>query len=459
MPFRTRRIRVKLKQYPDPDPESIATSESDASLPPSPVESLPSTATSSSSVDDTAGSRLLPSIRKTTLSAFGHLSKHELALLDRAVHQDDFIHLFVLGPSFRESHRQKLVFHLLSSHQTVLDGYLAFALSMGGDEVQVNNSYRHAASALVTLRSLSATATDPSQADSASSCLILGWQMLHFVFKIGGGELLEICNQTLSLIKPHFSSHGGFSGETTYLSFMTSLVLTETAECLFKTRLPTVRMDHPAATTRIDGCVGLCTSLLPYLHDLAVLNHAMGASRRSSKSLEAGNKKELLQQPRAEMNWAKPLAILERRVRSWQPNVPPDFCHGFTTIEAAHMMCQAQVMQTAALLIIHRLRYPYGTQDATARALSSSILDAMYLALNATGKVPFCLDLPLIVANFEVSDPSARVQNVSRFTSIGSYSSVFRTRIWTMLSLVWGAKHGQSDMHWYDLGDILSRFS
>lgn len=447
---------MKLKQYPDS--ENITTSESDASLPPSPAESLASTAASSSSVDDIDGSRLLPSIRKTTLSAFGHLSKHELALLDRAVHQDDFIHLFVLGPSFRESHRQKLVFHLLSSHQTVLHGYLAFALSMGGDEVQVSNSYRHAASALVTLRSLSATATDPSQADSASSCLILGWQMLHFVFKLGGGELLEICNQTLSLIKPHFSSHG-FSGETTYLSFMTSLVLTETAECLFKTRLPTVRMDHPAATTRIDGCVGLCTSLLPYLHDLAVLNHAMGASRRSLKRLEAGSKKELFKQPRADMNWAKPLAILERRVRSWRPSVPADFCHRFTTIEAAHMMCQAQVMQAAALLIIHRLRYPYGTQDATARALSSSILDAMDLALNATGKVPFCLDMPLIVANFEVSDPSARVQSVSRFTSIGSYSSVFHTRIWTMLSLVWGAKHSQSDVHWYDLGGILSRFS
>ncbi|KAK2595407.1 hypothetical protein QQS21_006881 [Conoideocrella luteorostrata] len=427
-PFVTSRVKHsrRIQQWPgrtaSPASTTTTTPEPDLSRSLSPVEYVANT-----------------SIWKNRLSAFGQLTKPELALLDRAVHQDDFIQLFVLGPSFCDAHRQKLVFHLLSSRHTVLDGYLAFALSMG-DRLQANNSYKYAASALVTLRSLSVT--DP--VDSAS-CLILGWQILHFVLKLGGGELLEVCSQTLSLIKPYFSSARAI--DSAYFSFLTSLVVTETAECLFKARKPTLRLDHPATSTHIDGCVGLCTSLAKYAYDVATLNHAMHRTCRSTQLQDA------------DITWSaliEDLNNLECQVRSWKPNIPIDFCQKYTATEVAHMMCQAQVMHTALLLIMHRLRFPFGIEDATAFHLASSIINCMDMALHITGKRPRGMDMPLNVASVEIADESERAQNAARFSAIGKYSGVFQERIGNKMALIWTARRSRSDMYWYDLGDILS---
>lgn len=380
------------------------------------------------------------SIWKTVLSTVEHLSQSDLALLDRAVHQDDFTQKLVIGPSFYEGHRQKLVYHLLSSRQIVLDGYLAFALSYG-DKVQVNDSYKRAASALLTLRSLQVK----SRLD-ITSCLMLGWQILHFVLKVGGGELLEICNQTLSLIKPHYISEKYF--ESAYFTFLTSLVFTETAECLIKTRMPTLRVDHPAASNQIDGCVGLCTGLLPHLYDLAVINVDMQKRSQTQDGavVDASDLRTKLED-------------IKLNIRDWKPHVPEDFCTKFTALEVSHMLCQTQVTQTAALLIIHRLQHPFGTEDGTASALASTILSHIDMTVHITGKTPMCVDLSLIVACLEVEDESERAQRLRSFSSIGSYSGVFQDRIKSLITQVWAARRRRPTFYWYHLGDILSPFS
>ncbi|KID81213.1 fatty-acid amide hydrolase [Metarhizium guizhouense ARSEF 977] len=381
------------------------------------------------------------SIWKTVLSTVEYLSHRDLALLDRAVNQDDFTQKFVIGPSFYQAHRQKLVFHLLSSRQIVLDGYLAFALSCG-DKIQVKDSYKRAASAVLTLRSFQVK----SRLD-ITSCLILGWHILHFVFKVGGGELLEICNQTLSLIKPHDISEKYF--ETAYFTFLTSLVFTETAECLLKTKLPTLRVDYPAGSNQINGCVGLCTSLLPDLYDLALINVEMQNRSQQKQDWVVADSSDLQ---------AK-LEDMRLKFRDWKPHVPEDFCTKFTALEVSHMLCQTQVTQTAALLIIHRLQHPFGTEDGTASAFASIILSQIDMTVHITGKTPKCVDLSLIVACLEVEDETERAQRLRSFSAIGSYSDVFQDRIKSLMAQVWAARRRRPTVYWYHLGDILSPFS
>lgn len=373
----------------------------------------------------------------------GDLSKLEIHLLDRLVHQRDGSKQFVLGPTFREEHRQRLVFHLFSSRQIVLDAYLAFALSMG-DKMQIDASYRYAASALMTLRSFKVT----DQFDSAS-CLLLGWQIFHFVLKLGGKEILSVCSLTLNLIKPHFGPDKTF--DSAYLSFLASLVLTETAECLMTTGPPTLRMDHPAVKTHIDGCLGLSTSLLPYMYDLGTLNHALG---KASQLLPSDMGHLVLDAGAAET-----LTALEARFRDWEPMVPDDFCRMFTSSEVAHMMSQAQFVPTSMLLIIHRLRYPYGVQDGAAAALSALIIGQVETALLITGKVPICVDLPLIVACIEIDDDLERCQTLQRLSGIGSYSSVFKRRLSAMISVICEATRREPmKYHWYHFGQLLASF-
>ena len=361
-----------------------------------------------------------PSIWRGALSTLPDLSSRELTSLHRAIHHDDFIQQFVLGPSFCESHRQRLAFHLLSSRSVVLDAYLACALSF-----ESAGGYSHAAQALTTLRSLRVQ----NKLD-VSTCLILGWQILHFVLKVGGSELLDICRHTLSLIEPYYDAvEGGYS------SFLTSLVLTDTAESLLITGRPTLRM--PPAAEHIDGCVGVCVTILPHLHDLAILNADYCDGEGCKERLDT----------------------VEETIRSWKPSVPADFCAVYTATEVSHMMCQAHVIQTAALLIIHRIRHPFGSEDATAAVMSSSILMQLDMTRIITGKVPRSVDLPLIVASIEIASDEERTQRLQEYSSIGTYSHMFHERIKTLLNRVWDARRKVPSMYWYNIGEVLAHSS
>lgn len=397
------------------------------------------TATTVTTTTTLAPAMVEGSIGQTLLSTIEGLGQPELDLLNRTIHQDDFTEQFVIGPSFYHGHRQKLVFHLLSSRRIVLDAYLAFALSCG-DQAQVNTSYKKAASALFTLRSIQI-----KDHLDITSCLMLGWQLLHFVFQLGGREILQVCSQTLSLLKPHYAAGKHF--ETSHLSFLTSIVLTETAECLMMTKLPTLKLQHAEASSQIDGCVGLCTGLLLHLYDLAAINVDMQHRSRQGQYKAKG-----LPDLRTRLEGVR------LKIRDWKPQLQTKIFTKFTALEVAHMLCQHQIMQTAALLIIHRLQHRFGKEDGTASALASTILSQIDLTVHVTGKSPLCVDLPLIVACLEVEDDSAREQRLRSLSAIGRHSAVFCDRIKSMVMQVWTARRQGRIVFWHDIGHLLSRF-
>lgn len=405
---------------------------------------------------------------RNVLTVTHDLTDSQLSLLYRTVHQPDFVLQFLLGPSFCLPQRDKLVLHLLSSRATVLDGYLACALSFDTTcredqltaRLQMNNGFKHAAAALRTLRSLSAAGDGLEMA----SCLILGCQLLHFAIKIGGGELIDICAQALSSVTPHLEAEKG-PFDPAYSSFLTSLVMTETSEGFFKTRMPSFRLDEEAVKRfPVDGAIGISVSLLTPLHDLAVVNVEMWQEfqRKQQRKRSADSSTSTDAETSSTPSSASSPSLMDRldevehRIQQWQPRVPEDLSTKYTATEVMHMMCQAQIMRLAGLLVAHRLRHPFGEEDDAARAMSSTILSQLDMAAAVTGKVPRCIDLPLIVSCMELEDDDDRRRRLSTFSSIGRYSGRFQQRIWGLIELVWAARRKPLRLHWYQLGQVIA---
>ena len=351
---------------------------------------------------------------------------------------DDSAMQFVLGPSFCKAHRETLISQLLTSHALLQDAYLACALSLPAagedastplDDERLNTSYRRASAGLSALSTLQVQATY-----EMSSCLVLGGLLLTFALRMGGEEALVICGKTLSLVKPVYESRSAGSSSDD-LPFLVCLIMTEIAECLLRTRAPTLRF-RPQTPPCVDPFLGICTTLLPLLHDLAHLSYEMS-------KMDDGVPDERLD-------------CLEEAVNRWRPEVPEEMAKNCTSTEVCHMLCQAQVMQTAALIIIHRLRYPYGTEQAAASAMASSILCQLDMTRLVTGRTPRSIDLPLVVACLELRDDDERSRYIKSTSSIAAFSLLFQDRAQAMLSAVWAARERDATLYWYNLGPILS---
>lgn len=159
--------------------------------------------------------------------------------------------------------------------------------------------------------------------------------------------------------------------------------MNETAECLVRCRLPTLRYQPPSSPC-IDRYMGLCAPLMPQLYDISqlsndLLNNVAGNIGQRFKTLEAA-------------------------VQNWRPSVPPEFMDTFSSVEVSHMICQASVMQTAALLVMHRLQHPFGEEEGKAHAMASLIVTQIDSTRRVTGETPLYVDFPLLVACLEIRD-------------------------------------------------------
>ena len=309
-----------------------------------------SSSSNDSGVDLSDTTALVP--LSSGLCGWGPVSHDALRCLERVITRDDFIEQFILGPSFFEIHREMLISQFLTAPTTVQDAYTACALLWGNDpssppnEVQIYDSYRRASSALETLRSLKVR-----DAQDISSCLVLGGAILTFALKLGASDALAICDQTLSLVKPIYDTDSAEKGDHFGgLAFLTCIVLTEIGECLLLTKVPTLRYRPPEDSCCVDRYVGLCATMLPYFYDLCELSCSMLQASKQDGGVTA--------------DLVEALDALELDIRKWRPVVPDGFTARYTPNEAAHMICQAQILPTTALLIIHRLRYPFGPRKA-----------------------------------------------------------------------------------------------
>ncbi|KJZ70563.1 hypothetical protein HIM_10031 [Hirsutella minnesotensis 3608] len=366
----------------------------------------------------------------------GDLSNGDLHLLKRIIFDDEFLGQFIIGSSFYKPHQDCLVSHLLSSKIALLDAYMALALVSSNrsnslpDGSELNDGLRRASSAVSTLRCFKVRDTQ-----DAAVCLVLGATLLTFSLKLGIFDASTICVQTISLVKPVYKLMCDVQSEE--LGFLHYLVLTDITECLLQTKVPTLRLEFPNTTTHVDRYVGLCATLLPYLHDICELSAML---HESDGALDVAERQK----------------ALELSIQEWSPSLSDELADLFTATEVTHMVCQAKVMQTAALLVLLRLRCPFGSQLDLALDLVSTILDQLDMTLQATGRVPCSVDLPLLIACLELQDEAERAEWLRKLSPIGAYSSSFYEQIKEKLSAIWTARRRFPNLCWYHLGSVRS---
>ena len=117
------------------------------------------------------------------------------------------------------------------------------------------------------------------------------------------------------------------------------------------------------------------------------------------------------------------------------------------------MLTQAKVLRLAALLVLHRLRFAFGTHADKATAISRSILDELHLMIQLTGRsVPF-VDFAYLIASFEITDPRERVAALAESYLIVDFSARAREELENWLISFWAARDDESghDIYWEDV--------
>lgn len=79
----------------------------------------------------------------------------------------------------------------------------------------------------------------------------------------------------------------------------------------------------------------------------------------------------------------------------------------FSTSEVVHLTAQAKVYRLGALLVAHRLRFPFGIENAQAKIWSKELLFKTQLGYSSFEKKTF-VTLPFLVAVVEVRGSSQR---------------------------------------------------
>lgn len=358
------------------------------------------------------------------ISEFADLQPSDQHLIQNILFDDTLLDFFLIGPSFWERHRSFLITHFSLSSRTLKHAYLALALVFQGHSHTITSSPdnvelidKHASSALAHLRRYQL-----GDNQSISECLALGALIVSFTLCSTHTASSAICNQTLSLVKEAYESAQGFGKED--LVFMSCLVLPEILHCLLRGSIPTLRYRIlPGQDDHVDRYIGICTPLLPYLYDICELSSAA----RNFHRLDMAQISQSLER-------------VEFAVTAWQPHIPEDFTTKFTATEVSHMLCQAYVMRIGALLLVHRLRYPFGTNDGPALDLATRILTHLHMIQTATKKRILSIALPLVVACAEIENEDDREVWQSRIPDLVGYSSNYATVIGNLVASIWEAR-------------------
>ncbi|KAF5011310.1 hypothetical protein FDECE_2560 [Fusarium decemcellulare] len=374
---------------------------------------------------------------------FSHLDDltfSEKQLVQNLLFSDAILDRFLIGSSFWEQHRKLLISHFTFSQHILKDAFLAVALACKQHSAtelpksDFTEAYKYASSALEQLRKYPI----PSK-QHISECLALGAIIITFTYYCSTEpNAMPTCNRTLGLVKEIYESSNDLSEDD--LVFMSCLILPELPSCMMRGSLPTLRFRClPKSSHHVDRYAGLSYPLLPHFYDICRLNNALSHASPEDRHgiLEAVNQ-------------------VEQRVAGWQPQIPPGFINKFSATEVSRMLCQTQVMKMGAMLLIYRLRHPFGTNTEPALVMATTILTQLDLTQAATGTSnSYCL-LPLIAACFEIKNQAQRQFWLPEIPRLGGFSSGLSHHVQGLIWTVWKAIDDVKAMNWYDIENILS---
>ncbi|KAK4038187.1 hypothetical protein C8A01DRAFT_48180 [Parachaetomium inaequale] len=295
--------------------------------------------------------------------------------------------------------------------------------------------------------------------------LTLGLGLVTFDLSDSGLWAHEVCRFTLGLVeRGYYSSRGAIKGgiwvhQAGRVFEVDDALLPplsmDVYNCLVRRQIPICRLEmgHDEGK-RVDKYLGLCGPLLAMLFDICRLSHQLRPSGDPSQTLDAKARDEILGE----------LDGIEDTVLEWDPQVPELFALAASPDEVRGVQGQARIYKIMTLLIIHRLRYAFGTQDDNAYELSQTILaeiEKVYArpstpggyVKNSTGQFDYRLSLPFFIAAIELEDPSERIRALDRLQSVVCRKIYPRVveQLGQALKFVWEARDWQYCTHWFDL--------
>lgn len=345
---------------------------------------------------------------------------------------------FTLGPTFQHRHQVDLCYRLRAAVPELKDGFVACAVLFARHQnLLVSQSVvdicdRKAGVGVASLRMVQV-----KRREDVTTCLVLGVVTTTYSLFMANGETQAICACALNLIRPWYRSSNVLLEVDEY-SYLICLMYTEIIECILKSELPTLKYgEFGKYATWVDRYMGLSPPLLAFLYDICELSSTLRATRNVNGSI------------------LQHIDDLEWRIRQWKPMKPAEFPERFTHIEVMQVMTQIKSLRQAALLLLHRLRYPYGTQDEKGLALSDSILLECSLALQYVPGVPMGMDIAFVIACFEPREQLHQEETLKSVSHALKFSDAFHERIRTMLQHVWSAKTVRPNIYWFDLADFI----
>lgn len=354
------------------------------------------------------------------------------------VEQFSVIHLpFMLGNSFIPESQKTVYVILRLSAPTLTEGYLAFLglMTTYQNSLVVRRSEPDmvkAAKGLQRLRSVKI-----SHDYDAACALFLGQTM--YVFNL---LTAPYSNTARAIVRSALMSTKKWIPRLIQAPIMDTItmspIIIDTVECLVHREIPIIRL-HPQRRTIVDRYVGLCATLLPHLYDICECSHALKIN-----VFDAGSESRSAIWDRVD--------DIEERIRRWRAQPPPQLFEKYGQHAVLAMVTQANVYRLAALLIIHRLRYPLGIEDEEGQKLANNIFAELAFFAKSASKEASALPVvfPLTVAMFEIDGPGEDLlERLASFT----IQAVSATRLQDFVKFVRGAKDSGFKGIWFDLVD------
>lgn len=221
----------------------------------------------------------------------------------------------------------------------------------------------------------------------AATTLLLGQILLVYNTLIHGSSTRVITRGALLHTKKWYPS---LMQLPQFESITIAPIVADVTECLVRRELPVLRLPNTDRLV-VDRLVGVCSTLLQLLYDLCEQSYAvkMQTPSEDSNHVSVGLYSEI-----------------EDKIATWKPPIPPDFFTIYHSSETVLILGQARAYQTAALLIIHRLRFPFGVEDDNGYHLAKSILHELSILSKrpSDGATGLGLDFPLLVALLEMPE-------------------------------------------------------
>lgn len=325
----------------------------------------------------------------------------DFMLLHTMILSDYFFDKFLVGRKFHTSHREFILAEFMRSPGLLHDVFMACALNWDTTQRRTSREAEIVSSELARFRDFRVEGPE-----HIYQCLVLGVMLLTAARKTSLLDAVAISNLTLQLIKPSYESTP--SDKPSNMVVVTCFVMHNLLDSLFHCRLPILRVKSPG-DAGVDPCgpidryMGLSYELLPYLYDICEI----------SKALHRADINDIFDTLVA-------LDGIERAVTEWQvPQIQG--LSEFSPAELSHLICQAQVMQQASLLLIHRLRYPYGLEDAVAQTMANTILSQLDMTWRVTGSAVRRVDLAWLLCGLELKTPERRRTWSGRLASMAGH--------------------------------------